>query len=105
MYKCLFCGLENPSETAKFCSECGPNGPAKNWMFENVDELRKLEQYAAMLCELYFENQTEEELEKISLKMRERLMISHNAHTDILSQLSDQKSAITHLLSFCFEFN
>jgi len=105
MYKCLFCGLENPSETAKFCSECGPNGPAKNWMFENVDELRKLEQYAAMLCELYFENQTEEELEKISLKMRERLMISHNAHTDILSQLSDQKSAITHLLSFCLEFD
>jgi RNA polymerase-associated protein len=105
MYKCLFCGQENPIETAKFCTECGPNGPAKDWIFENVDEQRKLEQYASMLCELYFENQTDDELEKISLKMRERLMISHNAHADILSQLSEQKRAITHLSNFCFEFN
>jgi RNA polymerase-associated protein len=105
MYKCLFCGLENPSETAKFCSECGPNGPAKDWTFKNVDEQRKLEQYAAMLCELYFENQSVEELEKISLKMRERLMISHNAHADILSHLSEQKRETNHLSNFCFEFN
>ena len=30
MFKCLYCGLENPSEKARFCSECGPDGPAKD---------------------------------------------------------------------------
>ena len=49
MYKCLFCGLANSSETAKFCTECGPNGPAKGWGPEDIDQNAKITQYVSIL--------------------------------------------------------
>jgi hypothetical protein len=105
MYKCLFCGLVNSSETAKFCSECGPNGPANDWTPEDIDQEAKVTQYVSMLSEFYFEAQNQLEVERHSFKMRERLKISHETHSKILLKFDEQKKAITHLSNFRFEFN
>jgi len=105
MYKCLFCGLVNSSETAKFCNECGPNGPAKDWTPEGIDQEAKVTQYVSMLSEFYFEAQNQLDVEKRSLKMRERLKISHETHSEILSKFDKQNRAIAHLSNFRFEFN
>lgn len=104
-YKCLFCGLENPSETAKFCSECGPTSPAKDWTPEDIDQESKVAQYVSMLGEFYFDAQNPLEIEKRSLKMRERLRISHATHSEILTKLGAQKKSIAHLSNFQLEFN
>jgi len=104
-YKCLFCGLENPSETAKFCSECGPTSPARDWTPEDIDQESKVAQYVSMLGEFYFDAQNPLEVEKRSLKMRERLRISHATHSEILTKLGAQKKSIAHLSNFQLEFN
>jgi len=105
MYKCLFCGLVNSSNTAKFCNECGPNSPTNDWTHENVDQKSKVTQYVSMLSELYFEAQSQLEVEKRSLKIRERLKISHETHSELLSKFDEQKKAIAHLSNFRIEFN
>lgn len=105
MFTCLFCGLENPSEKARFCVECGPDGPAKNWAPEDIDKPSRVTQYASLLSEIYFEAQNSSVVEKFSLRIRERLQISHGAHASVLSKLAKQKKAIAHLSNFRFEFN
>jgi len=105
MYKCLFCGKVNLSENAKICSECGPNSPAKDWAIEEIDQYAKVTQYVSMLSDFYFVAQNHLEVEKRSLKMRERLKISHETHSEILSKFDEQKKAIAHLSNFRFEFN
>ena len=91
MYKCLFCGLVNSSETAKICNECGPNGPANNWTPEEIDQEAKVTQYVSMLSEFYFEKKNDLEVEKRSLRLRERLRISHETHSETLYKLKTQK--------------
>ncbi len=105
MFKCVFCGLENPSEKARFCVECGPDGPAKDWTPEDIDHPQKVNQYVTMLSEFYFDAQTGAAVERFSLRMRERLKISHGTHTSLLSKLAAQKKAIAHLANFHIEFN
>ena len=104
-FKCLFCGLINSSEAAKFCTECGPTSPAKDWALEDIDQESKVNQYVSMLAEFYFDAQNPLEVEKRSLKMRERLRISHATHTEILTKLEAQKKSIAHLSNFQLEFN
>ena len=105
MFKCIFCGLENPSETARFCVECGPDGPAKDWKPEYIDQPEKVTQYISMLSETYFNPKTEAAIDKYSLRMRERLKISHDTHSDVIAKLAAQKKAIAHLANFRIEFN
>jgi len=105
MYKCLFCGLENSSEKARFCVECGPDGLSKNWTLEDIDQPQKVAQYVSMLSEFYFDAQTGAAVEKFSLRIRERLKISYDTHASVLSKLSEQKKATAHLANFRFEFN
>jgi biotin carboxyl carrier protein len=105
MYKCIYCGLENLSENARFCSECGPEGPAKDWLLQDVDQLDKVRQYATMLNEIFFDAHTENDIEKLSARIRVKLKISHQKHIQISSKLNQQKKAIGHLANFRFEFN
>lgn len=105
MFKCLYCGLENPSEKARFCSECGPDGPAKDWNSEDIDQPAKVTQYASLLGEFYFDAQDNDAVEKFSLRIRERLKVSYDTHSSVVTKLAKQKKAIAHLANFRFEFN
>lgn len=105
MFKCIYCGFASVSGAAIFCGECGPNGPASAWSPEDVDLNTKVSQYISLLSEYYFESHSDAEIEKLSMRMRERLKISHAKHVEILSKLSEQKKAVAHLSNFRFEFN
>lgn len=105
MYKCVFCGLENPSEKARFCVECGPEGPASDWTTDEIDQSYKVEQYASILSDFYFEAHSNDEVESFSLRIRERLKISHDTHIRVLAEFAKQKRAVAHLSNFKFEFN
>lgn len=105
MYKCLFCGFNNPSEKARFCTECGPTGVSHGWAIDEVDQAPKVDQYKSILGEFYFESNNESEIEMFSLRLRERLKISFDAHSNIISKFTSLKNAIRHLSNFRFEFN
>lgn len=105
MFTCLFCGLDNPSEKARFCSMCGPDGPAKDWTSGDIDQPQKVTQYVAALSEYYFDAQNSTLVENFSLRMREKLKISYDTHVSILSKLAKQKQSVEHLTNFRFEFN
>ena len=105
MFKCLFCGLDNPSEKARFCNECGPDNPAKSWTSEEIDQPAKVAQYITSLSEIYFDTKNNSMVEKFSLRWRERLQISFDTHSSVITKLETQKKAITHLANFRFEFN
>ena len=105
MFKCLFCGLVNSSDKARFCSACGPDGIAKNWNSENIDQAQNVKQYSDLLREYYFNAYIEDESEKKYNKLRERLKISYSTHVEIISKLAQHKTAIAHLSQFRFEFN
>jgi biotin carboxyl carrier protein len=105
MFKCIYCGFESINSAAKFCSECGPFGPAHSWSEETVDQASKIVRYAELISEYYFQSHTDFDFEKLSLRLRERLRISHAAHTEVLRKLSDQKKAVAHLSNFRLEFN
>lgn len=105
MFTCLFCGLENLSNVARFCTDCGPESPSKDWLPEEVDQPEKVKQYASMLNELFFDAHAALGIEKITFRARERLKISYQAHSKIVSKLNQQKKAIAHLSNFRFEFN
>ncbi len=105
MFTCLFCGLENLSNVAQFCTDCGHESPSKDWLPEEVDQPEKVKQYASMLNELFFDAHAALGIEKITFRARERLKISYQAHSKIVSKLNQQKKAIAHLSNFRFEFN
>ena len=105
MYKCLFCGTENRSDKARFCTECGPDGPAQNWKSHEVDNPQKLEQYVSTLCEFYFDTNTESEIHEYSLRLRKKLLISHDIHSEVISILDSKKRQIQPLSKFKLEFN
>lgn len=118
MFKCGFCGIDNPGEKARFCVDCGREGPSKDWTTEDnhhplkvtqstedVDQSLKVAQYVSMLGEFYFDAQSESAVEKFSLRTRERLKISYDTHVSILEQFARQKKAIAHLANFRIEFN
>ena len=105
MYRCLFCGYDNSSEKVSFCVECGPDGAAKDWTQEDIDQSANVRQYVSMISELYFDEQTSAAVEKFSLRMRERFKISHDTHVGAIAKLAAQKKAIAHLANFRIEFN
>jgi hypothetical protein len=105
MFTCLFCGLSNPSEKARFCNECGPNSPSKDWLPDDIDQPEKATQYVSMLSEFYFDAQDASEVEKFSIRLRQRLKISFDTHQSVLEKLAQQKKSIEHLANFRFEFN
>ena len=105
MCKCLFCGLENLSATARFCVECGHEVPSIKWASDEIDQVPRVTQYVAMISKYYFESHSDVEVEKLSLRVRERLKISTAKHVEVLFKLSELKKAVGHLSNFRFEFN
>ena len=89
MYRCLFCGYDNSSEKVSFCVECGPDGAAKDWTQEDIDQSANVRQYVSMISELYFDEQTSAAVEKFSLRMRERFKISHDTHVGAIAKLDN----------------
>lgn len=102
MFICYFCGLENPSQTAKICSNCGPS---KKWLEEEVDQPKALKTYQALLSELVFDSHHVEEIEVFSDRARDRFKISISAHREILGKLEVQKSEVAALMQFQLEFD
>jgi len=105
MFKCVFCGLQSASEKARYCSDCGPDGPSKNWQPEEVDRPEMVAQYVSALSEYYFDAKDDAAVSRFSLLRRERFKISYETHTDLISKLAVQKNAIAHLSNFRLEFN
>ena len=105
MHKCLFCGFENPSEKAKFCVECGPEGPSSGWGANDIDQPEKIRVYLTGISEFYFDAGSGAEVEKFSKRMRERWKITHDTHSRILARLSKKKNEIKHFADFKLEFN
>ena len=92
MYKCIYCGYESLREKAEFCSKCGPDSPANSWQPDEIDNISNVEKYMSILGEFYFETHSAEEIEKLSLRRREKLKISYGTHTSILADFQKQKS-------------
>ena len=79
MFVCRYCGLESTNERAKFCSECGPNGPAVEWEPSDVDRQGNLERYLVLLQNLL--NKGEQAVtDDLTGALRSQLKISHQAH-------------------------
>jgi hypothetical protein len=83
MFECLYCGYSSQNDRARFCIECGPEGPSIDWRLEDVDRLEQLAQYEIILEEYYFDPATRTESEIFAQRARKRLKISHKAHQKI----------------------
>jgi hypothetical protein len=105
MFKCAFCGYESLSEKARFCSDCGPDSPAISWLTSDVDQTEKITLYTSLISEYFFDGHTTGDLQKFSIRMRERFKISYQTHAGIISKLTEEKNLIDHLSMFRFEFN
>jgi len=101
MFVCYVCGKENPSESAKFCNECGPT---KKWEASEVDLPSAVEQYTLFYSEIYFEHSADE-AEKMSARVREKNRVSAQTHKKIAQALAEQKKSIEHLSQFMLEFD
>ncbi len=101
MFVCYVCGKENPSESAKFCSDCGPT---KKWETNEVDLPSAVEQYTLLYSEVYFEH-SPDEAEKISARVREKNKVSAQTHKKIAQALAEQKKSIEYLSKFMLEFD
>jgi hypothetical protein len=105
MFKCIFCGLENLSINARFCTECGPENPSVYWKPQDIDEQEKVTQYETLIRDFIFDTNQNMEFNKIANRIRERLKISHSTHLQLIKKLQDEKKSIEHLFHFQFEFN
>lgn len=105
MFKCIFCGHINNSETAKFCTECGPDVPSNDWKTSEIDLPELLEAYTSSLSDIFFESYSASQLDKFSRKIRAQFKISHDAHLGVIADLEKQSKMINEFASFNFEFN
>ena len=116
MLNCSLCGFVTPNEKARFCAKCGATKVVpesldplaeklKDWADEQIDQPQMITQYVSMLSEFYFDSENSAEVLKYSVRIREKLKISFDTHSKVLSQLAVQKKAIAHLANFRFEFN
>lgn len=105
MFKCIFCGRINESDDARFCGTCGPNGPSKNWLPEEIDQPNQISAYLEAISDIFFESHSHADIDKFSHRIRARLKISYDAHLRTISQLEIERESITHLAEFKLEFN
>ena len=86
MFECRYCGLISQSERAKFCAQCGPDGPAVNWKPEEIDTRENIERYAEVVLSL---NTTLRDQNNIDFfnSLRAKFIISHKAHEFIIGRL------------------
>jgi len=101
VFTCCYCGLENTSETAKICSDCGPS---KKWSEQEVDKPTELNKYQVLLSEFVFDSHSTQDIKAFSDRARDRFKISIVAHREILGKLEAQKSEIAALMEFQLEF-
>lgn len=101
-FKCVCCGLESQRDKARFCQDCGAE---KNWIHQEIDQGEEIGQYIAKIGEFFFDNHSDTEIEKFSLRHRARLKITLTTHVEILKLLGHKKKSIAELSKFRIEFN
>jgi len=101
MHVCHSCGFQFTSESVNFCSECG-SGKLDSAL--KLDHPEDISRYQSFVQDLFFDNH-ESEVEALAKPMRERLKISHFAHSTIFNELRVKKTKIAHLFNFKLEFD
>ena len=77
MYACRFCGYTSDSARAKFCSNCGPDGPATNWKTEQVDKEANVARFSNLFNSLV--TSASKDIDTQTFELRKKLKISHEA--------------------------
>jgi hypothetical protein len=100
MSACLFCGSSQRDFSIKFCNDCG-----SSWG-QNiaVDDSNQVAQYCGNLYQ-NFESSEDDPNSALIKKMRERFIISHYVHTQLVKELVAKLKVIETLRNFRFEFD
>ncbi len=102
MFTCFFCGWQASNAAARVCADCGPS---KNWPKESVDQPGAISNYVDIIREFFFDNDTAHQIDRLTLRARERLKISLDTHRDLLAKLEDERDAMSGLSQFRLEFD
>lgn len=106
MFECKFCGHSSENPRAKFCPECGPQGPAVGWELDEVDTFESLLKYTEIVSSLptLAGGAT---LDDRTATMRVKFKISYAAHRFIAERLHGGQSrpAISEQLSVFYNAN
>jgi hypothetical protein len=103
MFVCLYCNLQNTSERAQICQNCGPS---KKWLSTEVDQSDGLRKYYGAVKEFIFDQDINDEMfESLSGKLREKFKISYLTNSKILISLKKSRDAISTLNKFKLEFD
>lgn len=105
MFVCLFCGSESRSDTAKYCPNCGPNGPAVGWHIGDVDHPSNIDKYLDVLTDLFYELKNPADFKEVRDQIRSRLKISYLTDQRIIKELERQEAASSEFSLFDVEIN
>ena len=81
MFRCDFCGFYSESPKARFCANCGPNGPATEWKTDQVDEEANISRFSNLYGSV-FTNAPKDSKNQI-LELRRKLKISFDVWKEI----------------------
>jgi TPR repeat protein len=101
MFICLFCGQQDESESAKFCSVCGNQ---RNWNPSDIDRPEAITRYYEFFCNLFFD-ESQQDIDIYLNKFRERNKISFQEHSNIHQNLISQKANSNVFSKFEIEFD
>ena len=74
MFRCDFCGFSSESPKARFCANCGPNGPATKWKADQVNQEANISRFSNLYGSV-FTNAPKDSKNQI-LELRRKLKIS-----------------------------
>lgn len=106
MFECKFCGHSSDNPRARFCSECGPQGPAVGWKPAEVDTFENLAKYTEVVGSLPI-MMGGASLDDRTASMRVKFKISYTAHRFIADRLfgGQAEPAISEKLSVFYNAN
>jgi len=106
MFECKFCGHSSDNPRARFCSECGPQGPAVGWKVDEVDTFDNLAKYTEVVGSLPT-MMGGTALDDRTASMRVKFKISYAAHRFIADRLfgGQAEPAISEKLSVSYNAN
>lgn len=81
MFRCDFCGFSSESPKARFCANCGPNGPATKWKADQVNEEANISRFSNLYGSV-FTNAPKDSKNQI-LELRRKLKISFDVWKEI----------------------
>lgn len=81
MFRCDFCGFSSESPKARFCANCGPNGPATKWKADQVNQEANISRFSNLYGSV-FTNAPKDSKNQI-LELRRKLKISFDVWEEI----------------------